>query len=162
MSTVRPLYGTTTAVTITLDALATDSGLLIGRQSTMVDNTSDLAMDVLIQGKIKAGASTPTNLKQIEIWAIGGDGSNRSAGAGASDAGFTPTGEKTLMRLLTIIPTDATADHVYEFGPLSLAQAFGGVVPKSWGIYVVHNMGVSLAATGHEIKYTPVQWDITA
>ena len=94
------------------------------------------------------------------MWAFGSwDGATYSAGAGASDGGFTPTGEKTLMRLLQIIPTDATSNHTYEFGPCSIALAFGGFVPRKWGVFVVHNTGVNLNATGsnHEIKHTPIK-----
>jgi len=160
MATVTPSYGSSASLTITLTGLATDTSLLAGRQSTAIDNTSDLAVDAIVGGKVTTG-TTPTTAKQIEIWAFASyDGTTYSAGAGASDAGFTPTGEKTLMSLLTVIPTDGTSDHTYEWGPFSIAQAFGGTMPKKWGIYVVHNTAVNLNATAsnHEVKYTPVKY----
>jgi hypothetical protein len=160
MTTTTPLYGTTTALTITLASLATDANLVAGRQSTVVDNGSDDAVDALVGGKVTTG-TTPTAARQIEVWAFGSyDDTEYGGGAGASDANFTPDA-KSLMRLLTIIPTVSTSDKAYRWGPFSIAQAFGGVMPEKWGIYIVHNTGVNLNATGgnHEAHYTPVKYE---
>lgn len=159
-TTSKPLYGTATTVTCTLASLASDTTLIAGRQSAVADNTTDLAIDCLVGGKITTGTG-PTAGRQIEVWCFGSfDGSVYSAGAGTADANFSPTGEKTLMKLLTIIPTDSTANHGYEWGPFSVAAAFGGTMPPKWGIFVVHNTGAALNSTGanHYIKYTPVQY----
>lgn len=160
MTTATISYGTSAALTATLASLASDTNLIAGRQSTVIDNTSDVAIDAIVGGKVTTGTS-PTASRQIEVWAFGSyDGTTYSAGAGASDANFSPTGEKTLMSLLTVIPTDSTSNHAYEWGPFSVAQAFGGTMPKKWGIFIVHNTGVNLNSTGgnHEIKYTPVKY----
>ena len=161
MATATPIFGTVQTLTITLASLATDANLLVGRQSTVIDQKDvDDAIDVLIGGKITTG-TTPTAAKQIEVWAFASfDDTTFNAGAGATDAAMTVTAEsKTLMRLLTIIPTHATSDTAYAFGPFSLAQAFGGFIPVQWGVYVVHNTGVNLNATAgnHFIKYFPVK-----
>src|SRR3954468_22918565 len=144
MTTATPSYGTSTAITMTLASLATDANLLAGRESAAVDNTTDLAIDSLVGGKIKAG-TTPTTGKQIEIWAAGSyDGTTFSGGCTGSDANLTFASEKTSLRLLTILPTDNTSNHTYEWGPFSIAAAFGGTMPKKWSIYIVHNTGVNL------------------
>ncbi len=159
-TTFTPSYGSATTITITLTSLASDASLIAGRQSTVIDNTSDLAIDSIVGGKITTGTS-PTASKLIAVWAFGSwDGTLYSGGAGASDANFSPTGEITLMKLLTVIPTDATSDHTYEFGPFSIAQAFGGTMPRLWGVFVVHNTAQNLNATGsnHVLKYTPVKY----
>jgi hypothetical protein len=158
MATTSPTYGAAVPLTITLASLATDATLIAGRQSTAVDISSSTIMDAQIGGFISTGTS-PTTGKVIEIWAAGSyDGTTYSAGVGASDANFSPTGEKTLMRLLCVIDTDATSNHKYEFGPVSLAEAFGGLPPRKFAVFVVHNTAVNLNSTGgnHEIKYTPV------
>lgn len=160
MTTASPLYGTTTALTITLTGLATDASLVAGRQSSVAANGTDDAIDALVGGKITTG-TTPTASRQIEIWLFGSyDDSEYSGGAGASDAALTPD-TKTLLKLLTIIPTVNTSDKAYRFGPFSVAQAFGGVMPENWGAYVVHNTGVNLNATAanQEIHYTPVKYE---
>lgn len=147
---------------MTLASLASDSSLVAGRESTSVDNTSDLAVDAIVGGKVTTG-TTPTTNKQIEVWAIGSyDGTSYSGGATGSDANLTPQA-KTLFALLTIIPTTGTSNQLYTWGPFSVARAFGGTMPKKWGIYIVHNTAVNLNATGgnHEVKYTPVKYSST-
>ena len=161
MTTATINYTASVAMTHTLASLATDTSLIAGRQSTVHDNSaSDLFVDAHVGGKITTGTS-PTASKQIEVWAFGSyDGTTYGAGAGASDANFSPTGEKTQMTLLKVIPTDSTSNHTYEWGPFSIAQAFGGVLPRKWGIFVVHNTGVNLNSTGgnHETKYTGIKY----
>jgi hypothetical protein len=161
MTTATPLYGSPTALTITLASLATDAALVAGRESTAVDQKdTDDAIDVLVGGKITTGTS-PTASRQIEVWAYGSyDDTEFSGAATGSDANLTPTA-KTTMQLLVIIPTSATSDVTYKWGPYSVAQAFGGMVPVQWGVYVVHNTGVALNATGgnHEVVRIPVKYE---
>lgn len=161
MTTATPVYGASTAMTITLTGLATAASLDAGRESTVLDQKDTLdAIDVHVGGKITTG-TTPTASRQIEIWAYGSyDDTEFSGAATGSDAALTPT-EKTTMRLLTIIPTTNTSDRSYKFGPFSIAQAFGGVVPVQFGIWVTHNTGVNLNATAsnQEIVYTTVKYE---
>lgn len=158
-TTASGLYGTSTAMTITLTSLASSSTLLAGRESTVVDNTVTLALDYQVGGKIRAGAGTPI-VGQIEVWAAGSyDGTTFTGIVGSGDAALTLTNEKPLMTLLQIIPVDTTASHTYEWGPKSIAQAFNCIIPpKKWGIFVTHNMSAALSATAadHEIKYTAI------
>lgn len=159
-TTASIAYGTSTALTITLTSLASSSTLVAGRESTAIDNTSTLAIDYIVGGKTRAGAGTPI-AAQMEYWAYGSyDGTTYSGGATGSDAGLTFTNEKTALRLLYIQPSDTTASHTYEWGPYSISQAFGGVVPKKWGIFFVHSMSATLSATAsdHEMKYTAVNY----
>lgn len=163
MTTATMLYGSPTTHTITLASLASDTNLIAGRQGTVINNGSagEDAIDAMLGGKVTTG-TTPTTARQIEVWCFGTyDGTTYSAGAGASDANFSPTGEKTLMKLVTMIPTDATSNHTYEWGPFSVAGVFGGVMPEKWGVFIVHNTGVALNATGgnHEVKHTPIKFE---
>lgn len=154
-----PLYGTPVALTMTLASLASDASLLAGRQSTAVDVSSSTLVDALIGGKITTGTS-PTAAKIIQIWCAGTyDGTTYTAGLGTSDANLTLTDpEKNQLRLLTVIDTDSTSNHTYEWGPISLAERFGGTMPPKFALFIVHNTTVVLHATGgnHEVKYTPV------
>jgi hypothetical protein len=159
MATATPVYGTPTAMTITIAALASDTTLVAGRAGTAVDQKDTLdAVDVLVGGKITTGTS-PTAARQIEVWAYASyDDTEFSGSATGSDANLTPD-EKTTMRLLQVIPTVNTSNKTYKF--LSIANAFGGTVPVQFGIYVVHNTGVALHATGanHEIVYITVKYE---
>jgi hypothetical protein len=54
--------------------------------------------------------------------------------------------------------TDATSNRSYYFGPVSLAAAFGGVVPPKIVLFVGHSTAVALNATAgnHQIRLQPV------
>lgn len=151
------------SLTITVASLASDSNLLAGRQSTVVDNTTTKYIDALVGGKLMTGTS-PTADRAIEVWAWGTyDGTTYTAGMGASDANKTVTAKrKLLLGLLQSIPTSSTSDNPYEWGPRSVARALGlSQLPRAWGVFVVHNTGVNLNATGgnHEIKFTGVHFE---
>lgn len=153
MATTSMSRGTTTAFTITLASLATSSTLLVGRESTAVALNG---LDAIIGGKVTTGSS-PTAARQIEVWSYASyDDTEYSGGATGSDAGLTLTAEtKTLLRLVTIIPTHNTTDTPYKWGPFSVAEIFG-FVPESFGLFITHNTGVNLNSTGgnHEAFYT--------
>jgi len=161
MTTATPVYGTKVTMTMTLASLASDTNLVAGRESTAVDQKdTDDAIDAMVGGTVMTGTS-PTAARQIEVWAYASyDDTIFSGGATGSDANLTPS-EKTLMVLLTIIPTVNTSNKAYQWGPFSVAQAFGGNVPVQWGVYIVHNTGVNLNSTGgnHEVEYFPVKYE---
>lgn len=160
-TTAKPSYAASAALTITLASLATSTAANgVGRESTAIDNTSDLAIDAIVGGKIKTGTTTANT--QIEIWAYGSyDGTSYGGGASGSDAGLTliPANRK-LLKLLDMIQIPDTTARTYTMSGYSIAQAFGGVMPKKWGIFVLNSSGANLDSTGgnHEIKYTPVQY----
>lgn len=161
MATASPVYGTPTAMTITLASLATSSTLVAGRESTAIDQKDSTdAIDVLVGGKVTTGTS-PTAARQIEVWLYGSyDDTEFSGSATGSDAALTPV-EKSLLQLLTMIPTSNVSDTAYNFGPFSVAQAFGGVIPVQWGVWITHSTGVNLNSTGsnHEVYYTSVKYE---
>lgn len=163
MTTASIAYGTSTAYTITLTSLASSSTLLAGRQSTSIDNTSTLAVDYIIGGKIKASAGTPA-AGQFELWAYASYDGTTFAGeaviTGTDGAATLTAPGKPELRLFLINPTDTTASHVYSMGTFSLAQAYGGSVPKKHGLWCVHNMSAALTATAsdHEFKYTAINY----
>jgi hypothetical protein len=138
-------------ISITLDGLG-DGSL---RQSTEIDNASNLFLDALISGRIIAGAA-PAASRSIVLYAYGSadGGTTRTGGAGASDAAFG--GEEDSLFLLGVIPTGAGAGQEYEFGPFSLSRAFGGVaIPEKWGIVVKNDTGAALASgsPNHYVLY---------
>ena len=158
MTTATILHDAATTDTITLASLASDTNLVAGREGTAVSH-EDAEIDSLVGGKVTTGTS-PTASRQIEVWAYGSyDGTSYSGGASGSDANLTPQ-EKTLLRLLTIIPTVNTSNQAYTWGPFSMAQAFGGSLPRKTGVFIVHNTGVNLNSTAgnHEVKRTPIKY----
>lgn len=161
MTTLKPSYGTPTTLTITTSALASDANLLAGRQSSIVNNTADLAVDSILGGTIAASGSAPTASTFIEVWLFGSWDGGTTFSGGASSGGdanlsLATTGVKQLLSRVALINQTDTTARAYEIGPCSVAQGFGGTMPDHWGVFIVHDLGVTLGAT--TLKYTPVQY----
>lgn len=166
MATATLNYAASAAITITLASLATSTAKLAGRESTAISNTTTKYIDALVGGKVTTG-TTPTATKTIEIWVYGAvndtptypdvlDGTD-------SDETFGDDGSKfAAMRLAKVIATDASSDQTYWVAPFSVAALFGGVMPTHWGVFVAHDTGVALNATGsnHELKFTGIKYDV--
>lgn len=150
-------YSSATAIQMALQSLA--SAAYWG--SLAVDNSTNLYEDVLTGGSITTG-TTPTTGKRIQIFAFGtwDDGTTYSGGALGTDAAYTPGGEAgNLIGPIWVIDTDATSNHVYEWGPVSLG-AIIGAVPMEWGLVVTHDTGVALKslAGDHVMKYQGLKY----
>lgn len=158
MATTSQLYSAWTALTITLASLADNAW----RESTAVDNTSDLYDDVLVGGTITTGTTPMVNTTiEVYLYALA-DGTLYTGGASGSDAAYTADGEETLFVPAQIITVDATSDQGYVFGPVSVRAAFGGAMPSKWGVVVKNDSAVALNATGgnHALKYMGIKTTI--
>jgi len=158
---IKVVYGTAADATITLASLATDSTKLTGRESSAIDNTSTLALDYLVSGKITTGTS-PTASKTIEVWCVGSwDGTNWPDVFDGTDSAETITSsdiKASVCRLVASMSTSSTSNVTYHFGPCSVASLFGGVVPPKFDFFVTHDTAVNLNATSgnHQIRVQPV------
>lgn len=166
MADVKANYPSASDVTITLASLASDTNLLTGRESTAVDNSSNLYLDYLVSGKITTGTS-PTTARSIQVWAVGSwDGTNWPDVFDGTESAETITSanhKNSVCRFLAEMATDATSDRTYHFGPVSIASAFGGVMPKSFVVFVTHNTAVNLNSTAgnHQIRIQPYYETVT-
>jgi hypothetical protein len=156
-------YGTSTSVTITLASLASSSTRLAGRESTVVANDTNKYIDVVAGGKIMTGSS-PTADKRIEVWVYGSvDGVIYPDTLTGSNSDRTITSDdikRMALRLGASIATDNTSGRSYSYGPFSIAELFGGVLPKRYGFFVTHDTGVALNATGSNsfVYQTPIYY----
>lgn len=167
MATVKTAYAGWTAITITLASLATSSTWTVGRESTVVDNTSNLYDDVLVAGRITTGTTTATSAA-ILVYAYSViDTSTYPTPFTGSDAGLTLTSANQaggFLKLAAVLTTHTSAEtsvaHEFAFG---LAQLFGGIVPPKWGLFVAHNTNVNLHATAgnHVINYNGITYTVT-
>lgn len=154
MATIKPLYGTNNqALTCTLTSLANNGQ----RGSAAVDNTSALFLDVLLFIKAKSNAVGTSTTGYINIYAYGTSdgGTTYSDGVTGTDAAQTLTSPPNL-RLIGVINVVANAT-VYSSGPMSVAAAFGGVMPDHWGIVVENKSGAALDASIGSAWYQGVQ-----
>lgn len=139
---IKQKFGTSNqTLTISLASLANAAG----RQSTAVDNTSNLFADVLLMLKSRSPASGTSATGYLLIYAYGSvdGGSSYSGNATGTDGALTPINMNLVGRV------DMTANGTdYKSPIMSIAAAFGGVMPSHWGIVVVNNSGGTLDSTG--------------
>lgn len=164
---IRYPAANTTALTITLASLASTSAgiLLAGRESTVVDNQTTLDLDHLLSGQIRTGTS-PTASRVIEVWVyapiriVSGTPTYPDVLDGTdSDETLTSANVKaSALRLAWSTLVDATSDRDYFIPPTSIAGLFGDL-PPLWGVFVTHDTGVALNATGsnHFLHYQRFQ-----
>lgn len=124
----------------------------------VVDDGAD---DVIVGGFFTTGTS-PTTAKRIQVflYASWNGGTTYSAGLAGTDGDAPDAGETGgLIGPIWVTDTDATNDHRYEWGPVSLVGVLG-VVPDRWGLVVQHDTGVNFNATAgnHEASYRPVKY----
>jgi hypothetical protein len=161
MADLKLAYPAASDLTITLASLASDTSLLTGRESATIDNSSNLYLDYLISGKITTGTS-PTTARSIEVWAVGSwDGTNWPDVFDGTESAETITSadiKASVCRFVAAMATSATSNVTYHFGPVSLAAAFGGVLPPKIVLFVTHSTAVALNATtgNHQIRIQPV------
>lgn len=144
MASVKEAFGTTTNFTLTLASLA--SSATAGRESTKVDNTTDLYLDALVWVQIALTTGTIGNDKAVYVYAYGSlDATNFPDTVTGADAAIT-LNDPTQLRLIGVINAVAQST-TYKGGPWSVAAAFGGVLPPSWGIVVRNYTGIALTGT---------------
>jgi hypothetical protein len=167
MADIKTKYPSTSSVALTISpaSLASSSTWVAGRESTAVDNTTNLDIDHLVSGMITTG-TTPTVSTFIEVWAYA---SWKTASGTPSypdvldgtDSAETLTSvnvKSSMLRMIATITVDNTSDRAYYFGPVSIAQLYGSL-PKFWGVFIAHNTGVNLNSTAgnHVIEYERIQ-----
>lgn len=151
MANILSLYGTSNQpITITLASLANNTQ----RASTVVDNSSTVWLDALVQVQVKSGASAVSATGAVNVYAYGTSdgGTTYSEGATGTDAAITLTVPPN-ARLIGVLNVVANA-VTYKSSPMSVAAAFGGVLPQKWGIIVENKSGAALDATeGSHLKF---------
>lgn len=157
MATVSINYAARAALTWTPEGLANATLDF----SAAVDNTSNKYVDALVSGKLTTG-TTPTVNTTVTLYAYGEDGNGQyTGGVSGSDGGTPGAGEEKQIPIIAVIVVDATSNHTYEWGPISLAQVFGGVLPPKWGIGVLNSTAVAFNATGGNFvtSYQGIKFD---
>ena len=154
-TTGKPLYAASFAIfgSTDLDSLASSSSLLAGRESNVIDNTTNLYADVLLSGRFKANNTAPTAGGKIECW-VGmvlndtPDYPDVFDGTGSAETITSADIKNSILKLAASIPNDATANRVYEFDGISLAELFGGNMPHKYFLFVTQSTGQALNVTG--------------
>jgi hypothetical protein len=148
-SAINIAYGSSgAAFTITLNSLA----YLSAQSSLAVANNSNLFLDALVTVIIASGATGVEDVGTCDVYAYGSvdGGSTYPEGCGTNTS-VTLTNPTNLRRIGTVnVVANSTT---YESEPMSVAAAFGGVMPQYWGICVVNNSGAALGSSGNSAMY---------
>lgn len=142
MATFKPAYGTANStLTVTIDALANASA----RQSDAVDNSVPGYLDVLLMVKVATTATAISSAGTVEVYAFGDVGAGfRTDTMGAVNAAV---GTPQNARIVGVVQANS-GNTTFAGGPFSIANAFGGVMPTSWGCIVVNRTGAQLTNSG--------------
>ena len=168
MATVTTNYTAAAAIVMDVANLASSATFVAGRESTQVDNTSNKYVDALVFGRVSVG-TTPTANTSILVYVYAGDVSLATTAVDVLDGTdsaetLTNVGILGALKLGAIVSVPAnTSDVAYEVQPFSVAQLFGGVMPKFWGLYLTHNTGVNLRNTTvntDEFSYAGIKIDV--
>lgn len=160
MANIKAEFGTSTAITCTLASLA--SSATVGRESTAIDNGTNKFIDALLTVSVKLATGSPANDKAVYVYAYASeDGTNYSGNATGSDASYTQQ-VPTNLTLLGRIECPSSGALTYR-GVFRVAQAFGGVLPRKWGIFIRNYTGLALdSSEGNHIKtYTGIYYTST-
>jgi hypothetical protein len=138
---IKPLHASVSALTITLASLASSTSG-VGRQSTIVDNSTNRYKRIQLSISTKLGTS-PTGPRGVYIHLIRSNNDGTPIlddAAGASDAAHTVL-NAPLVGVLMTKTSPATGDV--------LAGNFIIENPgPKWGVSINHDTGVNLDSTG--------------
>ena len=153
MASVKLAYASSSALTQTaLDGLQSSATHVIGWESDIIDNTSNLYLDYRVTAKLTAESSSLA-AGEIGMYLIGplddttwpdvfGDGTQ-------SEETVTDTEIRdAVCRLAALTVTDTTASRAYFLDCPSVAAVFGGNLPKKFTIWITQSTGTTLETTG--------------
>ena len=147
---IKDKFGSSTALTITLASLAA-SNVGVGRQSTLIDNTTNRYSKLHIFVKVRQdGSLTPTANRAVYVYLLKADDNateHITDGGGTTDAALTIKNAQ-LIGALYNGTSPAAGDILYgEF----IVYDPG----RQWGVAIVNSTGRSLHSTGsnHWVRY---------
>lgn len=146
---LRTGYGSLgTSITITLTSIVEGGA----RESTAIDNSSNLFDEADVYVAVKLPSGTPASDKTIYVYLyMSHDGSNYTDNATGSDAAVTMR-SPTNFRLLGTIATPDSGALTYK-AVFSTADVVRRLTSK-WGIVVVNKTNLTFDSSGHSASYT--------
>lgn len=154
MSNIKAEFGSSTAITCTLASLASAGS----RQSTVVDNGTNKFIDALLNISVKTNGSAPSGDKAVYVYGYASeDGTAYSGEASGTDGSYTPSSPTNLVLIGRVECPAASTTYKAVF---AIAQAFGGRLPRKWGIVIKNATGNALDSTegSHQKTYTGVYY----
>lgn len=153
---------TGTLACTSFNSLASSTTTVAAESAARTIDTTKNIIDTQVRVTVTVGAITPSASTIIAVWAYGSvDGTTWPGGSATNevidgtDKALTLSSLGNGLRFLgTILAHTASVAHTSE--PLSIASAFGGVVPTKWGVVIQNQTGMALAATGNSVGYDEI------
>lgn len=173
MTTLKIAYASDEAIVATnLDSLASDDWATL----PLVDNTTNLYVDALVGGQINfdnvTGIILADDSVDIYVSALF-DKDVASSGTGGIDVAFAAN-DTTIaadvefnplnLKLLAVVKPEVTTpdtEQGYNWGPVSVAAAFGGIMPQKWFLLVHNNSNdavLKAATSTHAVNLVGVHY----
>ncbi len=160
MAETKIKYGSDVALAVT----EWDATLAAGEFATsaIFDNTTSLFMDVLVGGLLELDASTPVAGDTMDIYIVGqysGTATDMTAAIDAllnaeteeiEDTAFVKANLILLASVSVESAVPATAQG-YHWGPIGVAQLFGGIMPQRF-MLILHNNTAGTMAAGPDVN----------
>lgn len=160
MSDIKQAYAASSPLTITLASLASSSSLLGGREGTAFDNSATGYLDLILGGQVTTGTGPTAGQVEVHVVAMSDDTRWPDVFDGTDSAETITLAEikNSICKIVVVMGTTTTSNQVYPFSGISVANLFGGTLPKKWVAFVTHNTVAALNATGtnHFLAVTPV------
>lgn len=159
--------GTAPAITSFNSLVSTNTTATAAAESAAyTTDTTKNTIDALVRLTIVTPAFTPVAGSIINIYAYGSeDGTNYP---GSLVTNEVIDGTDKVLTLSTLgnnlqwvgFIQCHTSGGTFTSKPLSIASAFGGVLPRKWGIVIINMLpaSISLAASGHAISVTEMSY----
>lgn len=146
-------------LTNAIASLGTSSTWVAGYESATIDNTTNLYLDYIFDGKVTVGTS-PTSGTQIRIYVVASvDGTTWPDVFDGTTGAETITGSSQGVRdgfakqAATLNVDSTTSDRSYPFC-FTVASLFGGVCPPKFVLFTTHNTGQNLNSTAGNHVFT--------
>lgn len=167
MATMTLNYGTPAAFTLDLTSLGSSADFTAGRESDVIDNSTNKYVDALVSGSVVVG-TTPAINTTIAVFVYAQHNDTPAYqdvfdGTGSAETVTSAGVLAGVVRLLGSMKVDSTTtDREYWLAPTAVAPLFGGILPKRWGLFISHNTGVALKSTLNtgNFYHTGIKYDM--
>ena len=159
-------YGSyTTRACTSFYSLASSKTTGVAASGPATTSTTNNIVDAMVTVDVTVGAITPTASTNILIWAYGSENGTTFSGAqsGSVEALGTDSAETIDVDGNNLVYLGSihchTASIQDESKPMSIASAFGGIMPRKWGLVIQNQTGLALAASGHSVQYSEIYYN---
>ena len=121
--------------------------------------TSSNVVDTQVRVTVVTPAFTATASTSVDLYVVGSnDGTTWPDGVTASDAAITlPSLSNNLRWIGSLMCPTSAGTFVSE--PLSVAAAFGGVMPQQWKVVIQNNLPAGVSLTSGTVSFSEIYYN---